>query len=133
MTYDFDSYIAKARDAATPLMEMGEYGFDLFEKGFQFQAEILGDSIDFVVDELKIFSTASDPMQFFQAQTKLAEDYALRTQKRAQDLMKAATESQQAITGLAERSFKQAQSEIEEAVTTAQSAVAPKPARKKAA
>ena len=133
MTYDFDAYIAKARDAATPLVEMGEYGFDLFEKGFQFQAELIGDSIDFVVDELKVLSTATGPMEFIQAQTRLAEDYSVRAQRRAQELMKAATESQQVLTGWAEKSFKQAQSGLEEAVSSAQSAVAPKPARKKAA
>lgn len=133
MTYDFETYFAKARDAATPLVEIGEYGFDLFEKGFQIQAELLGDAIDLVVDELKILSTAAGPVEAFQAQAKLAEGYALKAQKRAQDLMLIAGESQQTLTGWAEKSFKQAQSGFEEAVTAAQGAVAPKPARKKAA
>jgi hypothetical protein len=133
MTYDFETYFAKARDAATPWVEMGEYGFDLFEKGFQIQAELLGDAIDMVVDELKILSTASGPVELLQAQAKLAEGYALRAQKRAQELMQAATQSQQTLTGWAEKGFKQAQSGFEEAVSVAQGAVAPKPARKKAA
>ena len=92
MTYDFETYFAKARDAAAPWMDMGEYGFDLFEKGFQIQAELLGDAIDLVVDELKILSTSNGPVELFQAQAKLAEGYALRAQKRAQELMLAASE-----------------------------------------
>lgn len=133
MTYDFETYFAKARDAAAPWMDMGEYGFDLFEKGFQIQAELLGDAIDLVVDELKILSTSNGPVELFQAQAKLAEGYALRAQKRAQELMLAATEGQQALTGWAEKGFRQAQNGFEEAVSVAQGAVAPKPARKKAA
>ena len=133
MTYDFETYFSKARDAAAPWMEMGEYAFDLFEKGFQIQAELLGDAIDMVVDEMKVLSTSAGPAELLQAQAKLAEGYALRAQKRAQEIMQVATESQQSLTGWAEKGFKQAQAGFGEAVSAAQGAVAPKPARKKAA
>lgn len=133
MTYDFETYFSKARDAATPLVEMGEFGFDLFEKGLQIQAELLGDAIDLVVDELKILSTAAGPVEAFQAQAKLAEGYALKAQQRAKDFMQIAGESQQALTGWAEKGFRQAQTGFGDAMSAAQGAVAPKPARKKAA
>lgn len=132
MNYGFDEFYAKAQQAAAPLSEMTEYGFQAFEKGFQMQAELLGDAIDLAVEQLKIASAATSPTDYFQAQTKLAEEYVARIQDRAQGLVATATEAQATLATWAEQGIKQAQSAFGETVAAAQAA-APKPARKKAA
>jgi len=132
MTYGIDQFYAKAQEAAAPLSEMTEYGFQAFEKGFQMQAELLGDAIDLAVDQLKLVSSVTSPTDYFQGQTKLAEEYMARVQKRAEGLVATATEAQTTLATWAEQGMKQAQSTFDETVAAAQAA-APKPARKKAA
>ena len=132
MNYGFDEFYTKAQQAAAPLSEMTEYGFQAVEKGFQMQAELLGDAIDLAVEQLKIASAATSPTEYFQAQTKLAEEYVARIQERAQGLAATATEAQATLATWAEQGIKQAQSTFDETVAAAQAA-APKPARKKAA
>ena len=132
MTYGFDEFFSKTRDAATPWVEFGEIGFEAAEKGFQLQTEILSDAIDLAVDRLKAASAAESPADYVKAQAKLAEDYAARAQKRTQSLLKASTEVQQATAAWAEKVFRQTQSGFEEAVSNVRPA-APKSARKAAA
>jgi phasin family protein len=132
MNYGFENLYAKAQEAAAPLSELTEFGFDAFEKGFQLQTELLGDAIDLAVDQLKAASAANSPTEYLQAQSKLAEEYASRVQKRAEGLMAAATEAQATLASWVEQSFRQTQSMFDETVAAAQAA-APKPARKKAA
>lgn len=132
MNYGFDSFVNKAQEAAAPLSEVADFGFKAFEKAFQMQVELLGDAIDLAVDQLKLVSSTTTPSEYFQAQTKLAEDYVARIQQRAQSLMETANETQATLAAWAEKGVKQAQSTIEETVAAAQVA-APKPARKKAA
>ena len=132
MNYGFDSFINKAQEAAAPLSDITEFGFSSFEKAFQMQVELLGDAIDLAVDQLKIVSSATTPSEYFQAQTKLAEEYVARIQQRAQGLMETVTETQTTLAGWAEQGVKQAQSTFEGTVAAAQAA-APKPARKKGA
>ena len=132
MNNAFENFYAKAQEAAAPLSEITEYGFQAFEKGFQLQAELLGDAIDLAVDQLKAASAAQSPSDYFQAQTKLAEEYVARVQKRAQGLVATATEAQATLATWAEQGIKQAQSSFDETVAAAQAA-APKQARKKAA
>lgn len=132
MNNAFENFYAKAQEAAAPLSEITEYGFQAFEKGFQLQAELLGDAIDLAVDQMKAASQAQSPSDYFQAQTKLAEDYVARVQKRAQGLVATATEAQATLATWAEQGIKQAQSSFDETVAAAQPA-APKQARKKAA
>jgi hypothetical protein len=98
----------------------------------QLQAEVLGDAIDLAVEQMKTLSTATSPTEYFQAQTKLAEEYVARIQKRAQGLAAAAAEAQATLAGWAEQGVKTAQAAFDETVAAAQSA-APKPARKKGA
>ena len=132
MTYGIDQFYAKAQEAAAPLSEMTEYGFQAFEKGFQMQAELLGDAIDLAVDQLKLVSSVTSPTDYFQGQTKLAEEYMARVQKRAEGLVATATEAQATLATWAEQGMKQAQSAFGDTFAAAQAA-APKPARKKAA
>jgi hypothetical protein len=132
MTYGIDQFYAKAQEAAAPLSEMTEYGFQAFEKGFQMQAELLGDAIDLAVDQLKLVSSVTSPVDYFQGQTKLAEEYMARVQKRAEGLVATATEAQATLATWAEQGMKQAQSAFGDTFAAAQAA-APKPARKKAA
>lgn len=132
MNYGFETMYAKAQEAAAPLSGLTEFGFEAIEKGFQFQAELLGDAIDLAVDQFKAAAAATTPGDYFQAQTKLAEDYTARAQKRAQALVASATEAQATFATWAEKGVKQAQSMFDETVAAAQAA-APKPARKKAA
>jgi hypothetical protein len=129
MNYGFDEFYTKAREAAAPLSEMTEFGFQAVEKGFQVQAELLGDAIDLAVDQLKAASAATTPSEYFQAQTRLTEEYVARAQKRAQALVATATEAQATLATWAEQGLKQAQSSFDETVSAAQAA-APKPARK---
>jgi phasin family protein len=131
MNYNFDSFYNKAQEAAAPLSEITDFGFQSFEKGVQLQAELLGDAIDLAVDQMKALSSASSPTEFFQAQTKLAEEYVARIQQRAQSLAAAAADGQARLASWAEHSMKTAQSTFDETVAAAQAA-APKPARKKA-
>ncbi len=132
MNYGFDEFYTKAQQAAAPLSELTDFGFDAFEKGIQMQAELLGDAIDLAVDQLKTLSAATSPTEYFQAQAKLAEEYVARVQQRAQGLAASATEAQATLATWAERGIKQAQSAFEDTFAAAQAA-APKPARKKAA
>jgi hypothetical protein len=132
MNYGLDQFYAKAQQAAAPLSEITEFGFEAFEKGFQMQAELIGDAIDLAVEQMKVASSATSPADYFQAQTKLAEEYVARIQKRAQGLAATATEAQATLAAWAERGVQQAQAAFEETVTAAQAA-APKQARKKAA
>ncbi|MFU8820235.1 MAG: phasin family protein [Gammaproteobacteria bacterium] len=132
MTYGIDQFYAKAQEAAAPLSEVTEYGFQAFEKGFQMQAELLGDAIDLAVDQLKLVSSVTSPTDYFQGQTKLAEEYMARVQKRAEGLVATATEAQATLATWAEQGIKQAQSAFGDTFAAAQAA-APKPARKKAA
>ena len=132
MNYGFDQFYTKAQEAAAPLSEMTEFGFQAFEKGFQMQAELLGDAIDLAVDQLKAASEATSPSEYFQAQTKLAEEYVGRVQKRAEGLVATATEAQATLATWVEKGMKKAQSNFDETVAAPQAA-APKPARKKAA
>ena len=132
MNYGFDQFYTKAQQAAAPLSELTDFGFEAVEKGFQMQAELLGDAIDLAVDQLKALSAATSPTEYFQAQTKLAEEYVARVQQRAQGLAATATEAQATLATWAERGVKQAQSAFEDTFAAAQAA-APKPARKKAA
>lgn len=132
MNYGFDEFYTKAQQAAAPLSEMTEFGFEAFEKGFQVQTELLGDAIDLAVDQMKAVSAATSPTEYFQAQTKLAEAYVGRVQARAQGLVATATEAQAKLAAWAERGMKQAQASFGDTVAAAQAA-APKQARKKAA
>ena len=132
MNYGFDEFYTKAQQAAAPLSEMTEFGFEAFEKGFQIQTELLGDAIDLAVDQMKAASAATSPTEYFQAQTKLAEAYVGRVQARAQGLVATATEAQATLAAWAERGMKQAQASFGDTVAAAQAA-APKQARKKAA
>jgi predicted PolB exonuclease-like 3'-5' exonuclease len=132
MNYKFDEFYTKAQQAAAPLSEISEFGFQAIEKGFQMQVELLGDAIDLAVDQLKAASAAKSPTDYFQAQSKLAEEYAARFQKRAEGLVASATETQATLATWVEQGMKQAQSNFDETVTAAKAA-APKPARKKAA
>ena len=132
MNYGFDEFYTKAQQAAAPLSEMTEFGFEAFEKGFQIQTELLGDAIDLAVDQMKAASAATSPTEYFQAQTKLAEEYVGRVQARAQGLVATATEAQATLAAWAERGMKQAQASFGDTVAAAQAA-APKQARKKAA
>lgn len=81
---------------------------------------------------MKAASAATSPTEYFQAQTKLAEEYAARLQQRAQSLMATASEAQATLATWAERGVKQAQSTVGDSFAAAQAA-APKQARKKAA
>lgn len=132
MKYGFNEFYTKAQQASAPLSEVTEYGFQAFEKGFQMQAELLGDAIDLAVEQMKIASAATSPTEYFQAQTKLAEKYVARIQDRAQGLVASATEAQATLATWAEQGIKQAQSAFDETVVATQAAAA-KPARKKAA
>lgn len=132
MNYGFENIFAKAQDAAAPLSELTEFGFDTFEKGLQFQAEMLGDTLDLAADEMKLLSSATSPSEYFQGQVELAQGYAARAQKRAQALGAAATEMQATFVTWAEQGFKSAQSAFEDTVAAAQDA-APRPAARKAA
>lgn len=132
MNYGIDEFYTKAQQAAAPLSEVTEFGFQAFEKGFQMQAELLGDAIDLAVDQLKLVSSVTSPTEYFQGQTKLAEEYVGRVQKRAEGLVATATEAQATLATWAEQGMKQAQSAFGETVAAAQAA-APKQARKKAA
>lgn len=132
MNYGFDEFYTKAQEAAAPLTEVTELGFQAFEKGFQMQAELLGDAIDLAVDQLKLVSSVTSPTDYFQGQTKLAEEYIGRVQKRAEGMVATATEAQATLATWAEQGIKQAQSAFGETVAAAQAA-APKQARKKAA
>lgn len=132
MNYGFDEFYTKAQQAAAPMSELTDFGFEAVEKGFQMQAELLGDAIDLAVDQLKALSAATSPAGYFQAQAKLAEEYVARVQQRAQGLAATATEAQATLATWAERGVKQAQSAFEDTFAAAQAA-APKPARKKAA
>lgn len=125
MNYGFESFYARAQEAAAPLSELTDMGFDAFEKGFQLQTELLGDAIDLAVDELKLVSTATSPTEYFQAQTRLAEQYAARAQSRAQSLSAAASEAQSTLGSWVEQSFKQGQALFAETVAAAQEAAAP--------
>lgn len=131
MNNAFDDFYAKAQEAAAPLSEITEFGFQAFEKGFQMQAELLGDAIDLAVDQLKAASSAKSPSDYFQAQTKLAEEYVARVQQRAQGLVATATEAQATLATWAEQGIKQVQSNLDETVAAAKTAT--KSARKKAA
>lgn len=132
MNYGFESFFAKAQEAAAPLSEITEFGFEAFEKAIQLQAEMLGDAIDLAADEFKLLSETRSPSEYFQAQVKLAEEYAGRAQQRGQSLMASATEAQATFATWAEQGVKQAQSAFDQTVAAAQAA-APQPARKKAA
>jgi phasin family protein len=131
MNNAFDEFYAKAQEAAAPLSEITEFGFQAFEKGFQMQAELLGDAIDLAVDQLKAASSAKNPSDYFQAQTKLAEEYVARVQQRAQGLVATATEAQATLATWAEQGIKQVQSSFDETVAATKTAT--KSARKKAA
>jgi phasin family protein len=132
MNYGLDQFYAKAQQAAAPLSEITEFGFEAFEKGFQMQAELIGDAIDLAVEQMKVASAATSPADYFQAQAKLAEEYVARVQKRAQGLAATATEAQATLAAWAERGVQQAQVAFEQTVGAAQAA-APKQTRKKAA
>lgn len=124
MNYGFENFYARAQEAAAPLSEMTDLGFEAFEKGFQMQTELLGDAIDLAVDEMKLVSTATSPTEYFQAQTQLAEQYAARAQTRAQSLAAAASEAQATLGSWVEKSFKQGQALFAETVAAAQEAAA---------
>ncbi|MFU8897087.1 MAG: TIGR01841 family phasin [Gammaproteobacteria bacterium] len=132
MSYGFDEFYTKAQEAAAPLSEMTELGFQAFEKGIQLQAELLGDAIDIAVEQMQTAASATSPTEYFQAQTKLAEQYVARIQERAQGLMATATEAQATLASWAERGMQQAQSGFAETVAAAQASVS-QPAGKKAA
>ena len=132
MNYGFDEFYTKAQQAAAPLSELTDFGFEAVEKGFQMQAEMIGDAIDLAVDQLKTLSAATSPTEYFQAQAKLAETYVARVQQRAQGLVATATEAQATLATWTEQGMKQAQAAFEDTFAAAQAA-APKPARKKAA
>lgn len=110
MEYGFETIFAKAQDAMAPLSELTEFGFDAFEKGLQFQAELLGDAIELATDEMKLLSTATSPTEYFQGQVEIAQAYAGRAQERAQGLAATATEAQATFATWAERGLQQAQS-----------------------
>jgi hypothetical protein len=116
MNYGFENIFAKAQDAMAPLSELTEFGFDTFEKGLQFQAELMGDALDFATEEMKLLSSATSPSEYFQGQVELAQGYAARAQKRAQALGATATEMQAALVSWAEQGFKQAQSLFEDSL-----------------
>lgn len=132
MNYGFDEIFAKAQEAVAPFSGMTEMGFDAFEKVVGMQAEILGDALDLAVDELKLLSSATNPTEYLQGQTQIAEEYVARAQKRAQAIVAAATETQATLASWAEQGMKKAQSGFEQTIAAAQSA-APRPAGKKAA
>jgi len=129
---NYDDLYTQAQKAGEPLAEMTEFGFETFEKGFQMQADLLGDAIDLAVEQMKVASSTTSPTEYFQAQTKLAEEYVARVQKRAQSLMETATEAQGKLAAWAEKGVKQAQSNFGETMAAAQAA-APKQAGKKGA
>ena len=110
MEYGFDKIFARAQDAMAPMSELTEFGFDAFEKGLQFQAELLGDAIELATDEMKLLSSATSPTEYFQGQVEVAQTYAARAQERAQGLAAAATEAQATFATWAERGLQQAQS-----------------------
>jgi phasin family protein len=132
MNYDFDTFFSKAQEAAAPFSGLTEFGFDTFDKGIKMQAELLGDSIDLAVDQLKLVSSATTPSEYLQGQTKLAEQYVGRVQERAQTLAAAAAEMQAMLATMAEQGVKQAQAIFGETVAAAQAA-APKTGAKKTA
>lgn len=132
MNYGFDNMYAKAEAAMAPLSELTEFGFDAFDKGLQFQAELLGDAIELMTDEMKLLSSATSPNEYFQGQVEVAQTYAGRAQKRFEALAAVATEAQGSFAGWAERGLEQAQSMFGEALATAQAA-APTPTGRKAA
>lgn len=128
----YDDLYTQAQKAAAPFSEITEFGFETFEKGFQMQADLLGDAIDLAVEQMKVAASTTSPTEYFQAQTKLAEEYVARVQKRAQSLMETATEAQGKLAAWAEQGVKQAQANFGETVAAAQAA-APKSARKNGA
>jgi len=131
MNYGIDQMFTKAQEAAAPLSEMTEFGFQAFEKAVEMQAALLGDALDFAAEQMKVLSTASNPNEYFQAQTKLAEECVVRMQKRAEALVATATETQATLATWAERGVQQAQASFEDTYAAAKAA-APKQARKKA-
>ncbi len=122
MNYGFESIFAKAQDAMAPLSELTEFGFDTFEKGLQFQAEVMGDALDLATEEMKLLSSATSPSEYFQGQVQLAQGFAARAQKRAQALGAAATEMQTTLVSWAEQGFKQAQSSFEDTLAATKAA-----------
>lgn len=132
MNYGFDEFYTKAQEAAAPLSEMTELGFQAFEKGIQMQAELLGDAIDVAVEQMQAAAAATSPTEYFQTQTKLAEQYVARIQERAQGLMATATEAQATLASWAERGIQQAQANFADTIAAAQASAA-QPAGKKAA
>lgn len=120
MNYGFENFVEKAREATTPWVQFGDWGFDTFEKAFQLQAETIGDVMDLAVDQLRLAAAAENPAELIQAQSKLAEEYVARAQKRGQAIAKIAAEAQQSFATWAEKGFRQAQAGVEEAVNAAQ-------------
>lgn len=132
MNYGFENFANMAQDAMAPVSELAEFGFSAIEKGFQLQAELLGDAIDLAVDEMKLLSSATGPSEYFEGQVALAGTYAKRAQQRVQGLAATATEAQATMATWAEQGVKQAQALFADTLTAAQAA-APKPAARKAA
>ncbi|MGD9386932.1 MAG: phasin family protein [Gammaproteobacteria bacterium] len=132
MNNGFENIYAKAEAAMAPLSELAEFGFDAFDKGLQFQAELLGDAIELFTDEMKLLSSATSPTEYFQGQVEVAQTCAGRAQKRLEAVAAAATEAQGTFATWAERGLEQAQSTFGEAFAAAQAA-APKPSGRKAA
>ena len=132
MNYGFENFAAMAQDAMAPMSELAEFGFSAIEKGFQAQAELLGDAIDLAVDQMKLLSSATAPAEYFEGQVALAGTYAKRAQQRAQGLVATATEAQATMAGWAEQGVKQAQTLFADGIAAAQAA-APQASARKAA
>lgn len=105
-----------------PFNQLSEFGMSAAEKAVQWNLDIAGDVMDFAVDELRALADSDGPSGYFEAQTRIAKEYAGRAQQRFQAAIEAGTEVQQELTELGQSSFAEAQKGLSEAYESVKSA-----------
>jgi hypothetical protein len=108
-TEQFEQFSQYQKDAIAALQEKGFAGVENFEKLARFNMSVLGDVVDFSVDQARLVATAAEPVEYFNKQIESASAFGQLVQERAQEYV-------ELLTAAAEEATKDAEEVVAKAV-----------------
>jgi hypothetical protein len=105
----FEQFSQYQKDAVASLQARGVAGVDSFEKLARFNLAVLGDAVDFSVEQAQLATTATEPAEYFNKQIDSATAFGKVVQARTQEYV-------ELLTNAAEAAAEEPQEVVVEAV-----------------
>jgi hypothetical protein len=94
----FEQFSQYQKDAVASLQTRGAAGVDGFEKFARFNLAVLGDVVDFSVDQARLATTTTEPLEFFNKQIESASGFGKLVQARTKEYVELLTNAAEKAT-----------------------------------